>query len=445
MNEPVDPVAAWLERDLGGRVVHLERHARWRPAWWADVETSDGLLRLCVRGDRLDSPSAFPLDHERRYQELLWERDIPVARVYASSEEPKAYAMARISGVDNFEGVSDDERASVMEDYIDVLARMHQLDVEPFAAAGIVRGRPGESDAIGLRHFEERAYRSLKSRPDPFLEWSLGWLGRNRPAPHQREAAIVWDAGQLLHENGKVTAILDLEFGHIGDPMMDLGGMWTRNPFIPFGDMGALMRRYQEQSGRPVDIKAVQHHFILWCLSNPLEFHPVLADPVAGSDYMLNLSWVIESNLLALEGIADVLGIELAEVEEPTATVSGYRPAHRHLTRGLENLAGAEQGFSRYQLRMAVRLSRHLERVDEIGAAVVAADLDDLQALLGRRPSTWEEGEADLERFVLADAGAHDAELAQLFHRRLHRARMLNGPSGSWITQHRIVPQPYIS
>jgi aminoglycoside phosphotransferase (APT) family kinase protein len=440
-----DDIVRWLERDLGGTVVHLERQARWRPAWWADVETDSGLLRLCVRGDRLDSPSAFPLEHERRYQELLWERGIPVARVHAWSDEPRAYAMERVPGVDNFEGVSDEERARVMADYIDVLVRMHQLDVAPFAEAGIVRGKPGESDAVGLRHFEQRAYRSLKVRPDPFLEWALAWLERHRPAPHQREAAIVWDAGQLLHENGRVTAILDLEFGHIGDPMMDLGGMWTRNPFIPFGDMGALMRRYQEQSGTPVDIRAVQHHFILWCLSNPLEFHPVLADPVPGSDYMLNLSWVIESNLLALEGIADVLGVALDPVEEPAATVSGYGPAHGHLTRGLEELAGDQQGFSRYQLRMAVRLARHLERVDEIGAVVVAADLDDLHALLGRRPGSWEEGEAELERFVLTDEGRHDAELAALFHRRLHRARMLNGPSGSWITQHRVVPQPYVS
>jgi hypothetical protein len=284
-----------------------------------------------------------------------------------------------------------------MEGYIDILVRMHALDVEPFAAAGIVRADdPTESDLVGLQHFEQRAYRALKKRPDPFLEFSLGWVRRNRRDNHGREAPIVWDAGQLLHEGGRVTAILDLEFGHIGDPMMDLGGLWTRNPFIPFGDVGALMRRYEEQSGTPVDIAAVQYHFILWCLSNPLEFHPVLADPVPGSDYMLNLSWCIESNLLALEGIADVLGVELHDVEEPSATASGYGPAHRHLTRALEDDPGNETAYRRYQRRMSVRLARHLERVDEIGEAVVDADLEDLHRLLGRRPASWADGEAEL-------------------------------------------------
>jgi aminoglycoside phosphotransferase (APT) family kinase protein len=442
---PTRQVVEWLERDLGGKVTSIERQARWRPAWWATLDRGGEQLELYVRGDRLDSPSAFPLDHERVYQQMLAEQGIPVARVHGWSDDPKAYVMERVAGRDNFQGVPDDERRTVMEDYVDILVRLHQLDVRPFADAGIVRaGRPSESDRVGLRHFEQRAYRNLKKRPDPFLEFALGWLLRHRVDNHGREAAIVWDAGQFLHQGGRVTALLDLEFGHIGDPMMDLGGMWTRNPFIPFGDMGSLMRRYQERSGAPVDIRAVQYHNILWLLSNPLEFHPVLADPVPGSDYMLNLSWVVESNLLALEGIADVLGLELPEVAEPQPQASGYGPAHRHLTRALESAADDENGYARYRLRMAVRLARHAERVDEIGAAVVAADLDDLHKLLGRRPADWADGERQLEQFVLADEGRHDAQLVLLFHRRLHRALMTCGPSGSWITRHRVVPQAHL-
>ena len=93
-------------------------------------------------------------------------------------------------------------------------------------------------------------------------------------------------------------------------------------------------------------------------------------------------------------------------------------------------------------MRMSVRLARHLERVDEIGGAVVDADLDDIAHLIGHRPADWATGEAELEQFVLADDGRHDEALVALFHRRLHHARMLNGPAGSWITQHRDIQQP---
>ncbi|MCU1361446.1 MAG: hypothetical protein JWN99_2735 [Ilumatobacteraceae bacterium] len=435
-------VIEWLQRDIGGRVVRCERQARWRPAYFVDLERGDDVMSLYVRGDRIDSPSAFPLDHEHLYHSMLADQGVPVAAVRGWCGVPKAYAMDRMPGRFDFAGVDDAERQAVMEDYIDILVRLHQLDVAPFGDAGVVRAAtPAHAGVVGLDHFEQRSYRALKCRPDPFLEFALGWCKRNRPDSNGRESAIVWDAGQFLHEGGRVTAVIDLEFGHIGDPMMDLGGMWTRNAFIPFGDMPGLMRRYEERSGTPVDINAVQYHCILWHLSNPLEFHATLAAPVAGSDYMLNRSWVIESNLIALEGIAERLDVPLGSVDEPTLTESAFGPAHHHLSRMLDEMT-PDVGYDRYQLRMAVRLSRHLERVDEVGPTVLAADLDDLHRLLGLRAASWAEAEADLEAFVTADGGRHDAELIELFHRRLHRARMLNGPAGSWITQHRRAPQP---
>jgi aminoglycoside phosphotransferase (APT) family kinase protein len=439
----VERVTAWLEAELGGKVTRIERQARWRPAWWVDLERGGERLELCVRGDRLDSPSAFSLDHERVFQTLLSDQGIPVARVRGWHDaDPKAYVMDRVPGRDSFDGVPEDEQRSAMEDYVDILVELHQLDLAPFAEAGIVRAsRPQESHLVGLRRFTERAYRQEKKRPDPFLEFALSWLDRKVPDNPGREAPIVWDAGQFHHQHGRIAALLDLEFGHIGDPLADLAGLWVRNPFIPFGDVSALMRRYQQGSGTAIDMEAVHWHYILWSLSNRLEFHAVLADPGPGTDYMLNLHWCVETDLMALEGIATVAELELTEVDEPAPTASGYGPAHGHLTRALE-MQPVQDGVERYRSRMSVRLARHLERIDEIGAAVVEADIDDIHQLVGHRPSDWADGEADLERFVLADAGRHDEQLIQVFHRRLHRARMLNGPSGSWITQHREVPQP---
>ena len=44
--------------------------------------------------------------------------------------------------------------------------------------------------------------------------------------------------------------------------------------------------------------------------------------------------------------------------------------------------------------------------------------------------------EAELERFVLADNGAHDADLVVLFNRRWRRYKALMGPPGSAMTAH---------
>jgi hypothetical protein len=83
-------------------------------------------------------------------------------------------------------------------------------------------------------------------------------------------------------------------------------------------------------------------------------------------------------------------------------------------------------------------MARHLERVHEIGDAVEAADLDDLVPVLGFRPESWREGDAHLERYVLADAatGEHDEQLVPLFHRRNLRNHLLLGPEGSKMVAH---------
>jgi hypothetical protein len=63
-------------------------------------------------------------------------------------------------------------------------------------------------------------------------------------------------------------------------------------------------------------------------------------------------------------------------------------------------------------------------------------DLTDLERMLGERPSSWPTGEEQLERFVLADDGRHDAELVRLFNRRTQRMQMLLGPVGSAMAKH---------
>src|SRR3546814_3074628 len=69
---------------------------------------------------------------------------------------------------------------------------------------------------------EEVQYRSTKQRPDPFLEFVLAWLRRNPPRNVPREAVVTWDSGQFHQQDGKLIAMIDVELGHIGDPMMDL-------------------------------------------------------------------------------------------------------------------------------------------------------------------------------------------------------------------------------
>jgi hypothetical protein len=157
--------------------------------------------------------------------------------------------------------------------------------------------RPEESGV--LMHFElERQWCLRKHRPNPFLEFALGWLHRNPPLSHGRETQILWDSGQFHHENGHLTAILDLEFGHIGDPIADLTVWRMRDTLIPFGDFRKIYARYEGLSGRQVDIEAARRHHLAAALSNEMIFGAANVDPVPGMDLMNNLQWTSETTCM---------------------------------------------------------------------------------------------------------------------------------------------------
>ena len=434
-----DNIVGWFERDFGGTVVDLVRQPRWRPVWLATVDRAGTRHELVVRGDRTDMPGIFPLKHEMTFQRLLSSNGIPVATVRGWIDEPMAFVMDRVGGHEHFGGTSDKDRAAAVDDYLAILARLHALPIEPFVSAGIRRASgPSEAGLVGLRRYEKH-YRSLKAHPDPFLEFCLGWLRRNPLDTAGREAPIVWDSGQFHHEHGRIVAVLDLELGHIGDPMMDLAAWRMRDTIVGYGDMPELYARYEELSGTPVDLDAIRWHHMAFTLSNQLAYSHALRDPSPASDLMTNLHWCCETNLFATEAWAEHLGIDLPDVEMPKPRFSTADVGHGHLVRALRSMSVGDP-FLRHELRILFRLARHLRRRDEIGDAVAQADLDDLERLLGARPHDWREGEAKLEAFVVADTtGRHDTELVRLFHKRNLRAHMLLGPAGSAMTQHHTI------
>jgi len=430
-------IVLWLERHVGGRVVQIARQPRWRPVWFADVERDGELLELCVRGDRTDMPLVFPLEHEMNLQRTMHEHGIPTPKVYGLIESPLAYVMDRVRGRNDFQGSTDAERESAVDDYLQILARLHALPIEPFLRAGVMRAAtPAESGTFGVSRYE-RLFRSVKKLPNPFIEYSLAWLKRNPPVSQGRESAIVWDSGQFHTEKGRIVAVLDVEIGHVGDPMMDLAAWRQRDTIIGYGDFKKLYARYEELTGRPVDLPALMRHHFAFTLTNELAFSAALRNPAPDSDLMTNMQWCYETNLFATEALAEIHELELPSIELPAPRATRGKVAIDHLVHKLRTLP-IEDEYVQYQLRTMFRMARHIARADEIGDAVSEADLDDLHALLGRRPASWLEGEAELERFVLADAkeGRHDEALIPLFHKRHLRAHALLGPAGSAMTRH---------
>lgn len=429
VQEPWISAFAWIERELGGRIVRAERQPRWRPAWFLDLERDGELLPLYFRGDRGSTDHGiYTLEHEMHALQVLGEQGLPVPQIHGFCPHPRGIVMERVRGHTNLATCPDPaERRRVLEHYMELLARMHALDAAPFTAAGF--RLPSDPAQIALGDFLrwERAYRNAKRRPEPMLEFLIGWVHRNIPQGARKPSFLAGDSGQFLFEDGKVTTMLDFELAYLGDAAADLGALRSRTLSEPLGDIAAALEHYAQVRGEPIDLAAVDYHTVRFGLCTPLSVAATVAEPPPGTDYVRYLAWYLVYSRLPLEVIAHRQGIELEPVAALQPVASRHAPGHATLLGRLGVPEGLDAAAT-YEAETTWRIAAYLQRADEFGASCEAADLDEAAALLGFRPGDWRACDEALEKLV-ADAGAErDAELVRLFHRRLQRQEAILRP-----------------
>jgi aminoglycoside phosphotransferase (APT) family kinase protein len=121
-----------------------------------------------------------------------------------------------------------DDRVSIARKMYSHLAAIHQVD---WRALGLdkVLTDPGERAAHAALDDWEAQLHEVQRDPEPELAYVIAWLRANASAS-QRTVLVHGDfkPGNLLLEGDDVTAVLDWETAHLGDPFEDLG--WVTNP-----------------------------------------------------------------------------------------------------------------------------------------------------------------------------------------------------------------------
>ena len=249
LDDSMDPkLVEWIEANLSCEITGSERQHRWRPAWYADVTTTDGEPRsLYIRTDRPEAETDDAFLREYRVLQVLEAAGIPVPHTYGLCPEPLAIVQERSPGrPDLSTAESDAERASVLNQYMEVLARMHQLDPSEFDGTGLAF--PDGPREIAVGHFDTFVdkYRSAKRRPEPITEFLISWIHRNAPRHRDRVSFLVCDVAQFMFDAGELTVVLDLEMACLGDPLQDLAAFQIRNTTEPLGDFAHALRYYEE-------------------------------------------------------------------------------------------------------------------------------------------------------------------------------------------------------
>jgi aminoglycoside phosphotransferase (APT) family kinase protein len=421
-------VRAWLEAELG-TVTTMERQARWRPAWFATVKRADGgELPLYVRGAREGLANTSELDEEAGMLRVLEAHGVPVPHVYGMVDEPEAIVMDALPGRANL-GTADSEaeQRAVLDHYVEILTQVHTIDPAAFVAQGL-RMPEGAAD-VALNMFDrfEAMYRCDKQAPAPLLEFGIRWVRRNVLAHRDDPRFVTCDSAQFMFEDGRVTGLIDLENGYIGDPMQDLASFRMRDMTEPLGDVIAAMLRYEQLTGEPLDVAAIDYHLVQWSLCTPMSLNAMVQGAPPLAELMQYFEWYHQYALTALEALSHVIGAEIPSVElsEPAPTRDAI--VHDALAATLRTLA-ADDDVARFRRDSTAAMADYLGRVDRYAPAIEAAYLDDAAGVLGSRPADWVAADAALEAFVLDAGPEQDVALLQLFIRATLRRLLLMSP-----------------
>jgi aminoglycoside phosphotransferase (APT) family kinase protein len=170
-------------------------------------------------------------------------------------------AKAGGSTLGDVEGASGSVPASFCEDLASFLAALHGIDADGLRSAPVPPMRtPAEIHAA----IDEMAGKAVlaRGRISPRLAAVVAWLHANVP-PHETAQIIHGDVGlhNCLADRGRLTAVLDWERAHLGDPTEDLA--YLRPSIEPHYSWPAFLEAYVAAGGRRPDPE-VERFYTVW-------------------------------------------------------------------------------------------------------------------------------------------------------------------------------------
>ncbi|MGD9879631.1 MAG: phosphotransferase family protein [Reyranella sp.] len=172
----------------------------------------------------------------------------------------EAYVMRRVGGTAIARKLLRDPpyaaaRGRITGQLGEILARIHATDL---ATLPPLVARQAADQVASLRQSLDQL-----GTPQPVFELALSWLDRRKPAPIDRPLLVHGDyrTGNYLVDETGVTAILDWEGAHLGDPVEDLGWLCVKSwrfgavdkPAGGFGSRAELWAAYERAGGATVD------------------------------------------------------------------------------------------------------------------------------------------------------------------------------------------------
>jgi aminoglycoside phosphotransferase (APT) family kinase protein len=432
-------IRAWVEESSGGRIIAADRRPGGgrREAWVIDVEPAGGPAQaLFLRYDRGDpdvTGDPFTLHREAQFYLALEDSPVPVPRVVAVHGTEQAILSERVDGETWFSRLRDEgQRLSVARDFMRILASLHRLD--PAVVSLPAEPAPGGCREAAAREIDvwERLYRFGDAEVDPMIEFGLDWLRRAIPDVDGPLTIVQGDTGpgNFLYQDGKVTAVLDWELAHIGDPMDDLGWLALRAVQEPFTTLADRLRDWSDHTGWAVDLDRVRYYRVFAELRVVILGHRRKESTNLLGEVGNGLIYGQLHRRLFTEAMADVLGVEVAVPPDIDAPETEHGWLYDAATLQVRDIIvpRSTDAFVVQRAKGLARILKHLQQVDRLAAAVSAEELSDLRELTGTVVDSLAAGR-QLLADQLKDGRVKPDDALRYFTRRVTRDTQLLRPA----------------
>ncbi len=423
------PMSEWIEAVTQAGIVNAVRQPGGgrREGWLITLDAAVGERsdRLFLRWDRSDPTATgdpWSVHREAAVYRALHGRGLPVAGFVAVHPVEQAMLLEAVTGDARFSLIREPDRAeAIAQDFMRCLADVHRLDV---VELGLAAADTTVADHVRAQLDEiDELIRFRGGTPVAELALALRWLRSNMPAYDGRAVLVQGDTGpgNFMFDGDRVSAIVDWELAHPGDPMDDLAWVSLRSTQEPFPDLAERFDEYERASGHAIDLDRIRYYRVLAEAKIAAMGHGVRRldtseDGSGGGDTGARLIFGQLHRRLLVEALGDVMGIATEDSADLPAAAeeTEWHGLYGVILGQLRDVIGPRitDGFALQRTKGLARVVKYLEALDRSGRAAAAAELDDLEGVRGAPPATVAEGRRRLAEAVVAD----EVDVTAAFH-----------------------------
>jgi len=416
----------WVALTTGSPVVGAYRHTARREAWVVETRAADGTVEpYFLRIDRALADGRVSMRNLRRETALiaaLNRHGIPAQKIVGWNDAHCAALQSWVGGEAELNRADPAAQDRVMRHLMEILATLHAIDVDRLDLPEFVRPQtPLEHSLLELEAIEEPGLFPVSAcARDPLAAFGKRWLINHAPAGVERTVLLQGDTGpaNFLFDDQGVTALVDWEWGHYGDPMEDLGNICVRDFFYPSanGDLGPYFRHYAALSGFALDPVKIDYYKIHQLVRSVISLNYLTEHLDWQTPIWLNLGYraVVDIETCRAMAAASGASFPAAIILEAPEDGSFQSIMAKQMERFV--LPHLADQFATRTVAGHAAMARYLDLKERHGGRFAAEELARLRGLLGSGVRDLDDGRRALithiERLTIADEAPVLAHLA---------------------------------